>query len=47
MPLTLTGGLSSLPGRVAALRGWRADLAAVLSGVVSALALPPLYGLPA
>jgi apolipoprotein N-acyltransferase len=47
MPLPLTGGLSSLPGRVAALRRWRADLAAVLAGVISALALPPLYGLPA
>ncbi|HEX4368406.1 MAG TPA: apolipoprotein N-acyltransferase [Rhodopila sp.] len=47
MPFRLTGGLASLPERVAALRGWRADLAAVLAGVVSALALPPLYGLPA
>ncbi|MDR3532782.1 MAG: apolipoprotein N-acyltransferase [Rhodopila sp.] len=40
MPLSLTG-------RLTALRGWRADLAAVLSGVISALALPPLYVLPA
>ncbi|HEY4174915.1 MAG TPA: apolipoprotein N-acyltransferase [Rhodopila sp.] len=47
MPLSLTGGPSLLPGRLATLRGWRADLTAVLSGVVSALALPPLYGLPA
>jgi apolipoprotein N-acyltransferase len=47
MPFLLTGRLSALPARVAALRGWRADLAAMLSGVISALALPPLYGLPA
>jgi apolipoprotein N-acyltransferase len=45
--LSLTRSLSSLPGRLAALRGWRADLAAALSGATSALALPPLYGLPA
>jgi apolipoprotein N-acyltransferase len=30
-----------------ALRGWRADLVALLAGGSSALALPPLYGLPA
>jgi apolipoprotein N-acyltransferase len=47
LSLSLTGWLSSLPGRVAALRGWRADLTALLSGVITALALPPLYGLPA
>jgi apolipoprotein N-acyltransferase len=29
------------------LRGWRADLAAFAAGVVSALALPPVYLLPA
>ena len=46
MLLTMTGGFSALPGRVAALRGWRADLAAVLAGALSALALPPIYGLP-
>jgi apolipoprotein N-acyltransferase len=40
-------GLSALPDRLAALRGWRADLTAVLAGALSALALPPLYGLPA
>jgi apolipoprotein N-acyltransferase len=45
--LSLTRLLSALPGRLAALRGWRADLAAGLSGAISALALPPLYGLPA
>jgi apolipoprotein N-acyltransferase len=32
--------------RLSALRGWRADLAATLSGAISALALPPLYILP-
>jgi apolipoprotein N-acyltransferase len=42
-----TGRLSSLHRRVVALRGWRADLVAAVSGVVSAFALPPLYGLPA
>jgi apolipoprotein N-acyltransferase len=54
LSMPLTGRLSSLPkrmavlpGRVAALRGWRADTVAVLSGAISALALPPLYGLPA
>jgi apolipoprotein N-acyltransferase len=47
MPLSLTGRLRTLPDRLAALRGWRADVAAMLSGAVSALALPPLYGLPA
>nr|WP_294524966.1 apolipoprotein N-acyltransferase [uncultured Rhodopila sp.] len=38
--------LQSLTDRLAALRGWRADSAAVCAGVVSALALPPLYVLP-
>ncbi len=47
MPLSLMGRLASLPDQVTALRGWRADLAAVLAGAVSALALPPLFGLPA
>jgi len=47
MPLPLTGRLSPVPGRMMALTGWRADLASLLSGTVSALALPPLYGLPA
>jgi apolipoprotein N-acyltransferase len=45
--MPLTGRLSGLPQRVIALRGWRADLTAALSGAFSALALPPLYGLPA
>jgi apolipoprotein N-acyltransferase len=35
-----------LTGHLSALRGWRADLAAALSGGISALALPPLYLLP-
>ncbi|MGD0105172.1 MAG: apolipoprotein N-acyltransferase [Rhodopila sp.] len=47
MPFSLTGRLSAVPGTLIALNGWRADLAAVLSGTISALALPPLYGLPA
>jgi apolipoprotein N-acyltransferase len=32
--------------RIAALRGWRADLAALGLGVLAALALPPIYALP-
>jgi apolipoprotein N-acyltransferase len=32
--------------RLSGLRGWRADLAAALSGGITALALPPLYLLP-
>jgi apolipoprotein N-acyltransferase len=32
--------------RLVALRGWRADLAALLAGALSALALPPLFGMP-
>jgi apolipoprotein N-acyltransferase len=47
MPLLLTCQLSRLYSRLVQLRGWRADFAAVLSGGISALALPPLYGLPA
>ena len=38
--------LPSLTDRLGALRGWRADLAAFLGGVASALALPPLFVLP-
>src|ERR1700742_2698539 len=52
--LTLPRRLSSLPDRLRALRdhlqalrGWRADLAATLSGIITALALPPLYLTPA
>ncbi len=33
--------------RVSALRGWRADAAGFVSGAIAALALPPLYVLPA
>nr|WP_294503740.1 apolipoprotein N-acyltransferase [uncultured Rhodopila sp.] len=39
--------LLSLTDRLAALRGWRADIAACLAGAASALALPPIYALPA
>jgi apolipoprotein N-acyltransferase len=38
--------LLSSADRLAALRGWRADLAAFAGGVSSALALPPLFVLP-
>lgn len=44
MPHTLTGRLAT---RLAALAGWRADLAAALAGGTSALALPPLHIVPA
>lgn len=37
----------SLTARLTILRGWRADMAALGSGALSALALPPLYVLPA
>ena len=47
MPRLMSRRLQTLPARLSALRGWRADAAAVLGGAVSALALPPLYGLPA
>ncbi len=36
-----------LPEKLSGLRGWRADLAALLFGVIAAVALPPVYGLPA
>ncbi len=42
----MTRWLSGFPTRLATLRGWRADLAAALSGAISALALPPLFVLP-
>jgi apolipoprotein N-acyltransferase len=38
--------LRSQTDRLASLRGWRADLAAFLAGMASALALPPLFVLP-
>ncbi len=47
MARPLTRRLFGLPGALVALRGWRADLVAFLCGGISALALPPLYGLPA
>ena len=39
--------MSPLIRGLRALRGWRADLAALASGALSALALPPLFVLPA
>jgi apolipoprotein N-acyltransferase len=36
-----------LGDKLASLRGWRADIAALAAGAASALALPPLYILPA
>jgi apolipoprotein N-acyltransferase len=44
---SIIGGPPLLRSRLIALRGWRADLAAVAAGAISALALPPVYGLPA
>ena len=38
---------TSLIGRLSALKGWRADLAAFAAGLLSALSLPPVYVLPA
>jgi apolipoprotein N-acyltransferase len=40
-------GLQGLAARLAGLRGWRADWAALLLGLVSAAALPPVFALPA
>lgn len=40
-------GSHRLRDRVAALRGWHADLVALLAGGLCAVALPPLYGVPA
>jgi apolipoprotein N-acyltransferase len=37
----------ALTARVSALRGWRADATGFVSGAIAALALPPLYVLPA
>ena len=39
--------LASMSGRLARLRGWRADLLALAVGGLSAFALPPLFVLPA
>src|ERR1700744_56982 len=38
---------ASLTGRITALQGWRANSAAFLAGLISSLAFPPLYVLPA
>ncbi len=38
--------IGRLTARLAALRGWRADLAAWLLGALSAAALPPVFALP-
>jgi apolipoprotein N-acyltransferase len=38
--------VSRLGNRISTLRGWRADAAAFVAGLLSALALPPLYVLP-
>jgi len=38
--------LARLTTRLARLSGWRADLAALLAGALSALALPPVHALP-
>ena len=38
--------LSRLLARVAALRGWRADLTAFALGLLAATALPPIYVIP-
>ena len=46
-PLKVAGRTFSWRVWLANLGGWRADFAAGLSGLISALALPPLYGLPA
>jgi apolipoprotein N-acyltransferase len=46
LPLRQTP-VRGLRGWLTGLRGWRADLVAFLAGALSALALPPLFGLPA
>jgi len=43
----LGGGGATSRRRLVALRGWRADLAAFLAGLLAALALPPFHVLPA
>jgi apolipoprotein N-acyltransferase len=47
MPVSLTRRGFALRTWLSALRGWRADLVALLSGALSALTLPPLFALPA
>ena len=39
--------MTRLAARTRASQGWRADLIALAAGAVSALALPPVYLLPA
>src|SRR5277367_3957581 len=39
--------MSRVSERISTLRGWRADGVAFVAGMLSALALPPLYVLPA
>lgn len=39
--------IAFLAARLAALTGWRADVPAFIAGLISALALPPIYVLPA
>ncbi|WP_428491432.1 apolipoprotein N-acyltransferase [Rhodopila sp.] len=43
----MSSRLKTLTARLSALRGWRADVTAVLGGASSALALPPIFALPA
>ena len=47
MPRSMSSRLETLTARLSALRGWRADAAAMLGGAGSALALPPIFALPA
>src|SRR4051812_15215369 len=43
MRLCVAGGLA---GRLTTVTGWRADLAALLAGALSVLALPPVHLIP-
>ena len=47
MPRSMSSRLKTLTARLSALHGWRADVAAMLGGAISALALPPIFALPA
>ncbi|WP_428530911.1 apolipoprotein N-acyltransferase [Rhodopila sp.] len=47
MPRSMSSRLKTLTARLSALRGWRADVAAMLGGAISAVALPPIFALPA
>ncbi|HET6608032.1 MAG TPA: apolipoprotein N-acyltransferase [Rhodopila sp.] len=46
LPPVRRGLTAPLQERLAQLRGWRADIAAMLAGAVSAAALPPVFALP-